>query len=62
MKNFELTDEEVAHITARRDLATEAERKRLAEDRPFDLDDIKPGMNPADAQRAADAIRKAWGF
>lgn len=62
MSDLKLTDEEVAHVRARRELAAEAEKKRLAENRPIDLDDIKPGMSREEAKKAAEAISKAWGL
>src|SRR5579883_3494465 len=60
MENFHLTNDEPAHITARRELAREAEKERLAEDRPADLDDIRLGMSASERQRVTDAIRKNW--
>ena len=60
--DFKPTDEEIAHLKARRELATETEKKRIAENRPFDIDDIKPGMSPADQAKALEAIQKTgWG-
>jgi len=57
-----LTTEEAAHIRARRELAGEAEKKRIKENEPFDINDITPGMARETAQRARDAIAKAWGL
>lgn len=56
-----LTSDERAIITARRELAAAAEKKRIEEDAPIDLDDIKPGMSRADEEKAVRQIREAWG-
>ena len=60
MEDVKLTDEERAHITARRELAAAEQKKKLEAEKAVDTDEIKPGMTRGQVQRVLGAIRNAW--